>query len=120
MKSKFFVLGACALALIACNEQKSDASASITPKSTDDQKFAYMLGTQLGEQAFVKVPLQMGEYTNPEAVVQGVRDMIKSTKDSGFEFQIKDSIQAINGRYSVIARNRYEKTRPESSSACST
>lgn len=114
MKSKFFVLGACALALIACNEQKSDASASITPKSTDDQKFAYMLGTQLGEQAFVKVPLQMGEYTNPEAVVQGVRDMIKSTKDSGFEFQIKDSIQAINGRYSVIARNRYEKTRPDS------
>ena len=51
MKSKIFVYGACVLALVACNQEKQ-APAAITPNSTDDQKFAYMLGTQMGEHAF--------------------------------------------------------------------
>jgi Domain amino terminal to FKBP-type peptidyl-prolyl isomerase. len=114
MKSKIFVYGACVLALVACNQEKQ-ASAAITPNSTDDQKFAYMLGIQMGEHAFGPLARQMGEYVNQNALIQGVRDMVKSSKDTSFKMQlVPDTIGAINSHYAAIARERYEATRPDS------
>lgn len=118
MKSKFIALGACALALAACDLQKSSAQVSVSNTSTDDQKFAYMLGTQMGEHAFGVLPRQMGEYVNLEAVIQGSRDMIKSTKDTAFKLQLtQDSIAALNARYATTARERYESSKPDSATA---
>lgn len=120
MKSKFIAFGACALALAACDLQKSAAPVSVSATSTDDQKFAYMLGTQMGEHAFGVLARQMGEYVNLEAVVQGSRDMIKSTKDTAFKLQLtQDSIAALNARYATTARERYESTKPDSATAAS-
>ena len=117
MKLKIFVYGACALALVGCNQEKQ-ASAAITPNSTDDQKFAYMLGTQMGEHSFGPLARQMGEYVNPEALIQGIRDMVQSSKDTAFQLQlIQDSIVALNSRYATIGRERYESTKPDSATA---
>jgi len=117
MKLKIFVYGACALALVGCNQDKQAATA-ITPNSTDDQKFAYMLGTQMGEHAFGILARQMGEYVNQDALIQGVRDMTQSSKDTSFKLQLtQDSIAAINSRYATIARERYESTKPDSATA---
>lgn len=120
MKSKFIALGACALALAACDLQKSSAPVSVSNTSTDDQKFAYMLGTQMGEHAFGVLARQMGEYVNLEALIQGSRDMAKSTKDTSFKLQLtQDTIAAINARYATIARERYESSKPDSATAAS-
>lgn len=117
MKSKFFVYGACALALVACNQEKQAVTA-ITPNSTDDQKFAYMLGTQMGEHSFGPLARQMGEYVNAEALIQGVRDMMQAAKDTAFQLQLtQDTIASINSRYASIGRERYEAARPDSATA---
>ena len=57
MKLKKIALGAAALALIACGETQKPVTkvANITPNSTDDQKFAYMLGAQFGLQNFLNL-----------------------------------------------------------------
>ena len=79
MKSKVLLgLASAALMLTACDLQKEAAAAkAITPNSTDDQKFAYMLGVQFGLQNFKMIPLQMGEELNEDAVVQGIVDGFK-------------------------------------------
>ena len=63
MKLKKFALGAAALALIACGETQKPVAkvAAVTPNSTDDQKFAYMLGVQFGLQNFSNLPMRLGE-----------------------------------------------------------
>ena len=109
-------LGAAALALVACNTGDSKAkTAAITANSTDDQKFAYMLGAQFGGQNFTIIPRQMGEELYEDALIQAIRDNVKANKDTNFSVQMTtDSLQAVGNRYTVIARKRYEETRPDS------
>lgn len=115
MKSKYFALGACALALTACDMQGTPKQAVIGPNSTDEQKFAYMLGAQFGGQNFTMIPRQVGSELHEDVVVQAVYDFIKSEKDTTFKMQVPaDSMQAVGSRFSVIARERMEKTRPDS------
>ena len=120
MDMKKIALGSAALAafgLMACNGEKAieKGPAAITANSTDDEKFAYMLGAQFGGQNFTIIPRQMGEEIYEDALVQAVLDDVKASKDTSFKVQmIVDSLQAISQRYSAIARKRYEETRPDS------
>ena len=120
MDMKKIALGSAALAafgLIACNGEKAieKAPASINANTTDDQKFAYMLGAQFGGQNFTIIPRQMGEKIHEDALVQAIRDNVKANKDTSFKVQMDtDTLQAISSRYSAIARKRYEETRPDS------
>lgn len=115
MNMKKIALGAAALALVACNEQTAKKAAAIDANTTDDQKFAYMLGAQFGGQNFTIMPKQMGEELNEDAVVQGFRDNLKAYKDTAFKVQLTDdTLQALNGRYMEIARKRNEAVRPDS------
>jgi thiol-disulfide isomerase/thioredoxin len=120
MDMKKIALGTAALAafgLMACNGEKAieKAPAAITANSTDDQKFAYMLGAQFGGQNFTIIPRQMGEEIYEDALIQAIHDNIKANKDTSFKVQmITDSLQAISSRYTTIARKRYEATRPDS------
>ena len=120
MDMKKIALGSAALAafgLMACNGEKAieKAPAAITANSTDDEKFAYMLGAQFGGQNFTIIPRQMGEEIYEDALIQAIRDNVKASKDTNFKVQMEtDSLQAISQRYSTIARKRYEETRPDS------
>ena len=97
------------------NKAESKAPAAITANSTDDQKFAYMLGAQFGGQNFTIIPRQMGEEIYEDALLQAVRDNMKANQDTNFKVQmITDSLQALGNRYTVVARKRYEATRPDS------
>ena len=120
MDMKKIALGSAALAafgLMACNGEKAieKGPAAITANSTDDEKFAYMLGAQFGGQNFTIIPRQMGEEIYEDALIQAILDDVKANKDTNFKVQmIVDSLQAISQRYSAIARKRYEETRPDS------
>ena len=123
MDMKKIALGSAALAafgLMGCdqlggNKAESKAPAAITANSTDDQKFAYMLGAQFGGQNFTIIPRQMGEELYEDALLQAIRDNVKANKDTNFKVQmIPDSLQAVSNRYTVIARTRNEMLRPDS------
>lgn len=117
MNVKKIALGAAAIALVACNTQKEEAKApaAINANSTDDQKFAYMLGAQFGGQNFTIIPRQMGEEIYQDALIQAIRDNVKAAKDTNAKVQmIPDSLQAVSQRYTAIARKRMELTRPDS------
>ena len=120
MKFKYFAFGACALALAACDMQGGPKQASIGPNSTDEQKFAYMLGAQFGGQNFTMIPRQVGSELYEDELVQGIYDNIKAEKDTNFKMQVPaDSMQAVGARFSMIARERMEKTRPDSATLAS-
>ncbi len=120
MDMKKIALGSAALAafgLMACNGEKAieKAPASINANTTDDQKFAYMLGAQFGGQNFTIIPRQMGEKIYEDALIQAIRDNVKANKDTNFKVQMDaDSLQAVGNRYTVIARKRVDETRPDS------
>ena len=120
MDMKKIALGSAALAafgLMACNGETpiKKGPAAITANTTDDEKFAYMLGAQFGGQNFTIIPRQMGEEIYEDALIQAIRDNVKANKDTSFKVQmITDSLQAISSRYTTIARKRYEATRPDS------
>ena len=120
MDMKKIALGSAALAafgLMACNGEKpiEKAPAAITANSTDDEKFAYMLGAQFGGQNFTIIPRQMGEKIYEDALIQAIRDNVKANKDTNFKVQMDaDSLQAVGNRYTVIARKRVDETRPDS------
>ena len=122
MDMKKIALGSAALAafgLSACNlgggNAESKAPAAINENSTDDQKFAYMLGAQFGGQNFTIIPRQMGEEINEDALIQAIRDNVKANKDTNFKVQMEsDSLQAVGNRYTVKARKRAEEARPDS------
>ena len=115
MKSKYFALGACALALAACDMLGGSKQAVIGPNSTDEQKFAYMLGAQFGGQNFTMIPRQVGSELYEDELVQGIYDNIKAEKDSSFKMQIPaDSMQTVGARFSAQARERIEKAKPDS------
>lgn len=118
MKSKIIAVGVAALAMTACDMQAK--SAAISPNSTDDQKFAYMLGAQFGGQNFVALPRQVGEPLDEDVVVQAVLDAQKANTDTTFKVQLSDdTLQAVGARYSNIARERMSKTRPDSATMAS-
>ena len=118
MRTRFIALGACALSLIACNNQQSKQAAAIGANSTDDQKFAYMLGSQFGTQNFSIIPRQMGEHPDQDVVVQGILDNFKANKDSSAKIQIpEDSLSIIAGRYNMKGRARLSKAQPDSAAA---
>lgn len=115
MNMKKIALGAAALALVACNEQAAPKKAAIDANTTDDQKFAYMLGAQFGGQNFTILPRQVGEELNEDAVIQGIRDNVKLTKDTSAKLQmINDSLDAVGRRFTMISRQRAEATRLDS------
>lgn len=116
MNMKKIALGAAALALVACNEQGAKKGpATIGLNSSDDDKFAYMLGNQFGGQNFSALPVQVGEELNEDAFVQGVRDNVKATRDTAFKAQMtSEELQEIGGKFSNIARMRAEMIRPDS------
>lgn len=117
------IFGCAALAtmsLVACDLQKSatKGEAKITASSTDDQKFAYMLGAQIGGQNFLMLPRQMGEEMDEDVVFQAVRDGVKSNKDTSFKMQITaDTLRAVGARYSHTANGRVQSARPDSATA---
>ena len=118
MKLKKFALGAAALALIACGETQKPVAkvAAVTPNSTDDQKFAYMLGVQFGLQNFSNLPMRMGEGIDEDVVVQAFRDAFGNLNDSTVKVQLPhDSLAAISQRIQNLMRERYFKTQPDSS-----
>ena len=123
MNVKKIVLGSAALAafgLMGCDQLGGDKSeakapAAINANTTDDQKFAYMLGAQFGGQNFTIIPRQMGEELYEDALIQAIRDNIKANKDTNFNVQMtQDSLQAVGNRYTAIARARSEAVRPDS------
>ena len=118
MKLKKFALGAAALALIACGETQKPVAkvAAVTPNSTDEQKFAYMLGAQFGLQNFSNLPWQTGEGIDEDVVVQAFRDAFGNLNDSTVKVQLPhDSLAAISQRIQNLMRERYFKTQPDSS-----
>lgn len=119
MNIKKIALGAAVLALAACNTENAAVSqstkAAIGPNTTDDQKFAYMLGAQFAGQNFVTIPRQMGEEINVDALSQAILDDVKVRRDTSARLQLPvDTLRAINDRYYSIARNRAMEVRPDS------
>ena len=128
MNIKKIALASAALALLACETQSSTTGSKVEPKkpaaitatSSLDQKFAYMLGFQFATPSLVNVPVQMGEEINLDAVIQGVRDNEKSVKDTAFKLPVSmDSLRAVNDRFYAVARERVEKSRPDSATLAS-
>lgn len=116
MKLKKFALGAAALALVACGEAQKPVPrvAAVTPNSTDDQKFAYMLGVQLSLQNFLNLPMRTGEGLDEDVVVQGFRDAFGNLNDSTVKLQInQDSLAVISRRIQKKMQERYVNTRPD-------
>ena len=116
MKLKKLALGAAALALIACGETQKPVSkvAAVTPNSTDDQKFAYMLGAQFGLQNFSNLPWQTGEGIDEDATVQGFRDALANLNDTTAKLQLpQDTLVAVSRRIQSNMRDRYIKVQPD-------
>lgn len=118
MKLKKIALGAAALALVACGESQKPVTkvANITPNSTDDQKFAYMLGAQFGLQNFANLPMRMGQGIDEDVTVQAFRDAVANLNDSTAKLQLpQDSLGVINKRIQRAMQERYINTRPDTS-----
>lgn len=115
MKSKYLLLGACALSMVACDATKPiKPVAAITQNSTDDQKFAYMLGAQFTGRNFAGLPRQIGCGIDEDATVQGFKETVAFFRDSTAKMQIsRDSVSAISRRIITTMRERYAKTRPD-------
>ena len=116
MKLKKFALGAAALALIACGETQKPVAkvAAVTPNSTDDQKFAYMLGAQFGLQNFSNLPKHTGLGIDEDVTIQGFRDAFGNLNDSTVKVQlVTDTLAAVSRRIQQTMQDRYVKTRPD-------
>ena len=123
MKSKVLLGLACvSMMMAACDLQKNDAKevAKISGASSDDQKFAYMLGVQFGMQNFSMLPRQMGEEIDEDVLVQGVLDAFKADKGSAFKLQVDiDTLRQVGFDYNSVARTRMESIRPDSATVAS-
>ncbi|PWJ69958.1 MULTISPECIES: FKBP-type peptidyl-prolyl cis-trans isomerase N-terminal domain-containing protein [unclassified Fibrobacter] len=120
MNIKKLALGTLALAFVACNTESNSDVVKVNDKTTDDQKFAYMLGAQFAGQSATTIPRQMGEEIHVDALVQGILDNEKAVADTSFKFQIPiDTLHALNNQYYAIARERSEKARPDSATLAS-
>lgn len=118
MKKKFLAICVCALALVACgesNEPKHESKVHASFNMTDDQMFAYLLGNQFGGLSFINAPEQFGEYLDLDAVVQGIYDNAKYSKDHKVVMQLPlDSMDAVTMRYKRIMDNRVKLFTPDS------
>ena len=117
MKLKKIALGAAALALFACGDAQKPVTqiAAVSPNSTDDQKFAYMLGAQFGLQNFSNLPWQTGEGIDEDVVVQAFHDALGNLTDSTVKLQLThDSLAVVSRRIQNNMRDRYFKTQPDS------
>ena len=122
MKSKVLLgLASLSLMMAACDSMPvSNSAKSISANSSDDQKFAYMLGAQFALQNFNIVPLQMGEELDEDVVVQAILDSYKANKDTNFKLQVSvDSLRRVGFDYNANARSRMEKLRPDSATVAS-
>ena len=108
MKSKVLLgLASLSLMMAACDSMPiSNSAKSISANSSDDQKFAYMLGAQFALQNFNIVPLQMGEELDEDVVVQAILDSYKANKDTNFKLQVSvDSLRRVGFDYNANARS---------------
>ena len=124
MNIKKIALAAAALALVACDTESSAVAqspkAAITANSTDNQKFAYMLGAQFGGQSAVNIPKSMGEELNVDAVIQGILDNEKTVGDTSAKLQLhNDSLRNLNDRLYAKSRERAESIHPDSATMAS-
>ncbi|MCF0221439.1 MAG: redoxin family protein [Fibrobacter sp.] len=121
MNIKKFAMGAAALALVACgNQSAAPKKVAIGANTTDDEKFAYMLGAQFGGQNFQVIPQQVGEGLYLDVVVQAIRDNGKVNSDTAAKLQLSnEQLQTVGMDYSNIARKRMESTRPDSATVAS-
>ena len=122
MKKNFLVVCSFALALMACNSNDSKPENRMHEafNMTDEQMFAYLLGNQFGGQSFSNAPLQFGEYLDLDAMVQGILDNSKFSKDSSAQMQMSaDSMTAISDRYSKVMDARVKTYTPDSTKLAS-
>lgn len=85
--------------------QPAQQTASVS--MTDDQKFAYLLGTQFGVPQYMNIPSQIGEMLELDAMIQGVVDCVKARKDSTFKKQLSDAEEkAVDDFYAATTKAR--------------
>lgn len=114
MNKRISVLSAlAALALVACGSQPEKVA--VTEQSPDSEKMPYLFGMELGSQLFKTVPRQIGEGLSEDAVVQGLSDAFKRSKDSTFALQLSEStLQKIGDAFSGVSKQRMEQIQPDS------
>lgn len=108
MKIRFLALSAIALALVACNAGKGNANnVTVGNSSTDDQKFAYMLGTQFGNQ-YNLITKQFELTADDAEFMQGVEDGKKMMADTAFHLKYSDDVLRGEG---MVMQKRAEALR---------
>ena len=96
--------------MLSADDEHPAAPAAITANSTDDEKFAYMLGAQFGGQNFTIIPRQMGEKIYEDALVQAIRDNVKANKDTNFKLQVSvDSLRRVGFDYMKRLYNAFNE-----------
>ena len=115
MKLKLVTLLTLSLIFLGACGAKEKMDATISPTSTDEQKFSYMLGVQFARQAFRAVPNQIGQELQEDFTFQGAFDAASAFNDSTLKLQLPtDSLAAVSRRFSIIAKERAEKAKPDS------
>lgn len=85
----------------------------LSEKSTDMQKYSYVMGIQL-QVMFHGVEKQFNQDFDGEYFLQGVRDACMNILDTSFAVQmLNDSIKAVNDRYVAKIRELMQKQREE-------
>lgn len=85
----------------------------LSEKSTNMQKYSYVMGTQL-QTMFHGVEKQFDQDFDGDYFLQGVRDACMNVLDTAFVVQMSnDSIKAVNDRYVVKVRELMQKKREE-------
>jgi thiol-disulfide isomerase/thioredoxin len=76
----------------------------VAPNAPDEQKFSYLLGTQVGTQSYGFPEAFLAEFYE-SLFGQGVKDAWKAEKDTAFKLQLPaDSLAAVGVRYSQKAQ----------------
>ena len=115
MKLKLVTLLTLSLIFLGACGAKEKTEAIISPTSTDEQKFSYMLGVQFARQAFKVVPHQTGQELQEDYTIQGAFDAALGSNDSTISLQLpRDALMSVSKRYSLIAKERTEKALPDS------
>ena len=115
MKLKWLILLVLVSSLFTACQTKESANPAVSSNSSDEQKFSYMLGVQFGRQAFRLVPQQMGHELEEDYTVQGALDAALAYNDTTKRIQLtNDTLRAVSERFSIVAKERLEKARPDS------
>ncbi len=93
--------------LTACNSSGAPVpfkNVKVTPNAPDEQKFSYLIGTQIGSQSYGFPEAFLAEFYE-SLFGQGVRDAWKAEKDSAFKLQFPaDTLRAVGTRYNQKAQ----------------